>query len=258
MYFSAELGIVYIKLGKEQGCIMAKIYAKESAYASSKRKNLVLTIIFGSICGWLFIKWGINVTTFTMHSQPIELIVAHMAAFVITGAIASHFLGNYRKSDSGDTGIARALDVLEQLPAGYRVFTNIRAGEAFVGTVVVGRNGVFIINTKNHNGEIVPSNDLNWEQRKVGREGGEYTASMRNPVQQLKRQIHNMAQLLKRYHIRAWVDGIVYFTNPELILRGTSDRFTNRGDAVLEFILDYPVRTPLDEETIEKISAVLK
>ena len=236
---------------------MADLHTRESAYASTRRHNLILAVVFGAISITTWLMWAKDIVSGTIFNHPIQSKIIQLVFFGVTGALANYFWQNYRKTASGDTGVERSLDILSELPEGYHVFSNVRVDEAYFGTVVVGRNGVFIINTKNHNGEITPSDEYDWTQKKVGRGGTEYTATLRNPVKQTKKQIYNMSQLLKKNNIRAWVDGIVYFTNPDLILNGTGDAYTNRGRAVLAFILDYPVRTPLDDNTIEKIARLL-
>ena len=232
---------------------MADLHTRESAYASTRRRNLMLAVGFGAVSITLWLLWAKDIIYGTAFDHPLQLKLLHLVVFVVTGWLATHFWQNYRKTASGDTGVERSLDILSELPDGYHVFSNLHVEGAFIGTVVVGRNGVFIINTKNHNGEITPSDDYEWTQKKVGRGGTEYTATLRNPVKQTKKQIYSMSQFLKKNNIRAWVDGIVYFTNPDLILNGTGDAYTNKGRAVLEFILDYPVRTPLDDSTVDRI-----
>ena len=236
---------------------MANLHTRESAYASTRQRNLILAVLFGAVCIITWLIWVQDILFGTAFDHPIQVKLIQMVVCGVTGWVANYFWQNYRKTASGDTGVERSLDILSELPDGYHVFSNLRVDEAYIGTVVVGRNGVFIINTKNHNGEITPSDEYEWTQKKVGRGGTAYTATLRNPVKQTKKQIYKMSQFLKKNNIRAWVDGIVYFTNPDLILNGTGDAYTNRGRAVLEFILDYPVRTPLDDSIVERIVGLL-
>lgn len=236
--------------------IMAILHAKESSYSNKKRKHFFVSIVFSAVAVLIWLWWGNNILH--RHIMPMEINIVMILCFCLTGGVGQYFWRQYRKASSGDTGIERSLDVLKDgLPDDYQVFTNVTLEGTFCNTVVVGTNGVFIINTKNHNGEITPTDDREWMQEKVGRRGTHYSAPMRNPIKQLKRQIYIASQYFRAHNINVWIDGIVYFTNPDLILHGTADQYTNKGRGVLSFILDYPVRKPLSEDKIREISALL-
>ncbi len=234
---------------------MAQIHAKESAYTNTKRRNLFFAVLFYGIAILIWLWWVHNIISDIM--LPMKTAVFYLVVFAISGYIGGKFWHNYRKTLSGDQGIEHSLDLLKSLPDDYHVFSNIMVSGVCCNIVVVGTNGVFIINTKHHNGEITPTDDRKWFQKKVGRGGTHYSAKMRNPIKQLKKQIYELSQYLKSHDINVWVDGIVYFTNGDLILNGCSDKFTNKGDSVLSFILDYDVRQPLDNEIIKKINNLL-
>lgn len=90
-----------------------------------------------------------------------------------------------------------------------------RTGNTEVDFVVVGPNGVFIIEVKNNNSQIVGSEEeLEWVVHKVGRKGTPYTASMRNPVKQVKSQICALNNFTKERGYKVWIEGVVFFSNP--------------------------------------------
>jgi hypothetical protein len=86
------------------------------------------------------------------------------------------------------------LAVLSGLPTEYILFNQIRLPDERSKTgfreadfVVVGPNGVFIIENKDFRGWIQgDGNSSNWEVHKVGRGGTPYIKSCRNPVRQVQ------------------------------------------------------------------------
>ena len=111
--------------------------------------------------------------------------------------IAFFFLGGYLFSQcsrrcSGSWGEHKALSALsEALPDQYHLFVNVSVHEKMESDmVVVGPNGVFIVEVKSFNGTLEGGvNDRKWVLHKVGREGGRYTKTIKNPLGQLKRNI---------------------------------------------------------------------
>ena len=236
---------------------MAKIYARESAYSDEKKKNLWGAVVFYGIGIFFFATFALPISNHGAM-RPFSTNVMLMLTFAVAGLIGKYFWGRYQIAGSGDTGVEHALDAFKALPDDYAVLTNVYAGAQYFRLVVVGANGVFIINTKNHNGKITPTGGKEWLQEKVGRRGTHYVAKMSNPVQQLKYQIYSMAQYLKQNDFRVWVDGIVYFTNETVILNGCSDQYTNRAAMVVDFILNYKVRKPLGVEEQQQIVSLLR
>jgi len=87
---------------------------------------------------------------------------------------------------SGIKGEQRSSDIIETLPNGYEVFTSLhiqtkQGNRAEYDQIIVGDNGLFVIEVKNHNGNIVGNEeDSTWTQHKVGRKGGEYLKEMKS------------------------------------------------------------------------------
>lgn len=230
--------------------VMAVLHTRESSFAQARRRNLLLAGVFCGLCLLIWLWWVNNIRS--GHLLQTDVAVPVLLAFGAAGFVGKRFWHAYRKSASGDKGVERTIDVLRQLPDSYHVLSNVQVPGAYCGLVVVGRNGVFIINTKHHNGTITPSNG-DWVQEKTGRRGTDYSSSMRNPVKHMKRQIHVLADYLKSVGTRVWVDGIVFFTNPDVILNGCSDRFTDRGDAVRSYILNYRARFLLSDADVLRL-----
>lgn len=82
--------------------------------------------------------------------------------------------------------------------------------------IVVGPNGIFVIEIKHHRGHIRGSEaDKAWRQKKRSRAGHAYEQDMRNPVAQVKSAIYPLKKYLASHGANNWIQGVVVFTNPE-------------------------------------------
>ena len=121
--------------------------------------------------------------------------------------------------------------------------------------MVVNKYGVFIIEVKNYKGELVGNeDDYEWEKYKTTDAGNTYEKTVKNPIRQVKRQIHILAQYLKYYGVDVWVKGYVILlcrnspVDSELVLGSIAD---------IDRVLHTPDRTRLDKKTVEKIVELL-
>jgi len=123
---------------------------------------------------------------------------------------------------AGADGEDSTLSILSTLPDSYTILNQCmlpnkdsKSGHIELDFIVVGPNGVFVIEVKNNNSRIVGSEEENkWEIHKVGRKGTPYTSSMRNPIKQIKGQIWVLNNFAKERGHRIWIEGIVFFSNP--------------------------------------------
>jgi hypothetical protein len=117
----------------------------------------------------------------------------------------------------GAAGEERALSVLSGLPEQYAVFNQIelpdtrsRTGVREADFIVVGPNGVFIIENKDFRGTIVGTeHDQNWQQHKIGRKGTPYVTYGRNPVRQVQTYVSLLAGIFRERGIKAWITPLV-------------------------------------------------
>lgn len=120
---------------------------------------------------------------------------------------------------SGVAGERHIRELLARLPDQYTVVSNLwihHQGQASeLDHVVVGPTGLYVVETKNHNGRITGFADADeWRQQKTGRGGGHYESTMHNPIKQVKTHVHRMAGYMHDHGLRVWVDGVVIFSNP--------------------------------------------
>ena len=161
---------------------------------------------------------------------------------------------------AGRRGEAIAADAIRQvLRDDDYLLTNGRISipekETELDNVVVNRYGVFIIEVKNYKGELVGNeDDYEWEKYKTTDAGNTYEKTVKNPIRQVRRQIHILVQYLKYYGVDVWVKGYVILLHrnspveSELVLDSLAD---------IDRALHTPYRTRLDKKTVEKIVELL-
>ena len=128
-------------------------------------------------------------------------------------------LGSTAAMDAGIVGETATANLIRQLPQGYYGFQNVIATfegkTSEIDMVVVGQTGVFIIETKHHNGMIQGAYDSHdWIQHKTGRRGGQYSKQFYSPVKQVGTHVYRLAHLLRGNGVNVHVDAMVFFTNP--------------------------------------------
>ena len=118
---------------------------------------------------------------------------------------------------AGAAGEDRALVALSELPAEYTLFNQIRLPDERSRTgfreadfVVVGNNGVFIIENKDYRGEIQgDATAANWELHKIGIGGTPYTKVCRNPVRQVRVYVTLLSKLFAMRGIKVRITPLV-------------------------------------------------
>lgn len=150
---------------------------------------------------------------------------------------------------AGAAGEDIAVEILQQLPDSYTIYNQVdipneksKTGFNEADLIVVGPNSIFVIEVKHNNGSIVGTDgDREWTVNKVGRGGGEYSKSMRNPISQVKKAVWLLSEDMKKKKSRAWIQGVVLFSNDavEITISGTSNIPVLRNDEIVEYILSY-------------------
>lgn len=77
--------------------------------------------------------------------------------------------------------------------------------------VILNKRGIFIIEVKNYVGTITGGlNDYEWNKTKVTASGNSYTSSVKNPINQVRRQVYILANYLKDNGINVWIEGYAF------------------------------------------------
>lgn len=170
---------------------------------------------------WMLLALAVTVAGF-LPNQPVVVGIGIAALMITVGLYArgrKRYDANKAALGAGIAGEYATAGLIRQLPEGYFGIQNpvvtYQGKTSELDMVVVGPGGVFIIETKNHNGRIVGRFDQqNWVQHKTGRAGGSYQKELYNPVKQVGTHVYRLAHFLRERGIRVHVTGMVFFTNP--------------------------------------------
>lgn len=149
------------------------------------------------------------------------------------GAGLVYFENRYRANsvfrsqlEAGLWGQNRLTEVLARLDDDYVLLNNLslpgRADD--VDHMVVGPNGIFALETKNHRGRIF-WREGQWYQAKVSRKGHPQPEEpIRDPSRQIKRNVDYLRSCINHTdpglsrRTRLWIEGAAVFTHPTVLL----------------------------------------
>jgi len=157
-----------------------------------------------------------------------------ISGFIIV--IGGHFLVQYTNYSGGLGGEKIVIEMLRNLDDDHYLINDVMLPERYgnIDHILLCPNGIFVIETKNYEGEIICDGD-EWHRHY---EGG-FTISMRgrpywkeprdydmgSPSKQVKGNAVKLKQLIEsqknifKNPLKIWVEGIVVFTNPNVNLK---------------------------------------
>jgi len=127
--------------------------------------------------------------------------------------------GRYAKGEAGERIVSQALEALGDA---YYIVHDAEIPGANIDHVVLGPNGIFVLETKHHSGVIRCQGDRWWQTRDPRTPG----LQIRSPSVQVKRNATLVRErikvfeqsILKDYPRIGWVHGVVVFANPRAVL----------------------------------------
>lgn len=149
--------------------------------------------------------------------------------------------------------------IQEVLESGDVLLTNVEVeyeGQlAELDDVVINHNGIFIIEVKNYSGRIFGNEeDPVWAKYKRTPAGNTYEKNVDNPIKQVKRQVHILANYLRKNRQHVWVEGYVYFVRGNSPIE--SDYILETPEAI-DKVLHSPGKMALSREDINHIMELL-
>lgn len=190
-------------------------------------------------------------------------IVIHFSFFILSVILfiaASYLWSKQNTWNIGADGEEAVIRVLHNLDSSFKVVNDIvlPGDRQNIDHVVVGPAGVFVIETKNHNG-IIRCYDDEWSRKKVGKRGTVYDAGMGNPSKQAKRNAVVLKNWLDSKNIDVgYISAVVVFTNEdvELNLVKTTVKVVQINDLLGVITRDSNVRMSQEKinSVIEKLS----
>ena len=229
---------------------MAKIYRTKNMLRKNARRQ-VLSILFTWISYFMLLFLS-------------ELNIAGIG-FFIAALYTMYAFRRHRIIRVGIRGEEEALSLVSEIGDDYAVFSNLKVEyenkESETDLIVVGKKGVFVIEVKNHNGKIVGGEeDKTWKQHKIGKKGGRYTADLYNPTKQVGTHVWRLSKNLRDQNMRTWVQGIVFFVNPEVTVEVQTKHtpVLTLDKPFLNYLENLQVEKELDDELVRRIISYLK
>lgn len=181
-------------------------------------------------------------------------------------SLMTSYWGNKAKiSLNGMTGESTALNSVKKIDKSYKIFSHmiihIDGKESETDIILVGEKGVFVVEVKNHLGLITGSeNDKNWLQYKETKMGGKYVNPFYNPTKQVKTHVYRLSQLLKKNGYGGWIQGVVYFVNPnvEVDVKHCKIPVLTPQNNFYHFLEQYETKKTLSEKDQQLITNILK
>lgn len=249
---------------------MSKIVKIKSQLKQNKNKaflNVALAFILALACAGagLGMIVAILLKKSTIHiAVPVVLLVLALILVVVFLV----FRKRYGILQSGVRGEETTLKILQKLPKEFTVLTNpviLNRGVTMeLDFVVIGKNGVFIVESKNHRGIISGNTSKpSWKQVKHGKNDKVYEKEIKNPVKQSYRQCRRMEELFKDFDITANVYPILYFVDNRTELKILDDAemnvaIFNREEPMLDYIQNTKGRETVSSNELAKIIRFFK
>ena len=248
---------------------MARIYKKPSKLRKDylrqkiKVKRAALTaciFVFTAVLGNILMRGE------ALYGVGLVLFIVAALGFIICCGYACTKQNTVASLKQGVEGEDITADILKNgLNDSFTVFQNVvitfDGKNSELDLIIIGLNGVFVVEAKNRNGKIKGSyTKERWTQHKVGQRGGEYSAEFYSPVKQVSTHIFRLAGFLREKGAPAFINGIVYFANEntELEISGVADRIpVLKGEKnLIKYIKN--TKAPISADIYEKICELLK
>jgi hypothetical protein len=159
----------------------------------------------------------ISLLAIVFFSSPI-IGPINIIPFLILGLMFRSVAKKYQIYKSGYEGETKVKKILENLPEDYTVITDttIKLGDqqSQIDNIIVGPNGVFVLEVKNFKGFIEVLEDKMWKQKK--KSGLTYKNEFYSPVKQVKTHVYRLSQFLKSMGYSTWINCAVLFSHPEV------------------------------------------
>ena len=239
---------------------MAKIYKMNNdlikEYNAAKKSFINCWLCFFGIAAAVILSGSLLRIPVLFAALPITLLIV---AF-----ISAKLKNEMEILYAGIEGEQNSAKLISRLPDTYCAFQNLKVKfdgkTSETDLVLVGPTGIFIIEIKNLNGQIVGSYDAqHWTQHKVGRGGTPYSKKLYSPIKQVGTHVYRLANILRKNGIRTYVNACVFFSNDEceLNLSGNIQKTPvfNDIDDLYRHILNFGNSLP--DKEISKICKLL-
>lgn len=244
---------------------MSKV-VKIKSQLKKEKNNLLLGVALTFILSLVFSASGLSLLLAIML-QKSALHISIPVIFIVSAFLGFVFFINIKKKydilKSGVRGEENTLKLLKKLPGDYTVITNPvihnRGITMELDFVVIGKNGVFIVESKNYRGAVCgKTSGSSWKQIKYGKNGKTYEKEVSNPARQSYRQKQRLSELFRDMKINVSVFSVLYFVDSRTELRIQDDAdlniaIINNEKVLLEFIKNTKGKDKISSDELVKI-----
>ena len=168
-----------------------------------------------------------------------------------------------RTCTSEYSGEQVVVESLQSLSDSYSLINNVNLPNSYgdIDHVVLGSNGIFIIETKNFEGEIRCEGDKWYQYKDIWKIPEEH--EIKSPSNQVKRNALRLKQYIKSKNIfskslRLWVEGIVVFSHDNVTLRCDNPTVPILSKLQLsDYIQNKESMIKFSSQELEKVAKIL-
>ncbi len=244
-----------------------KILKESGNYLETKAdENKKMAYIFFIICGigliYFLSQFTINFTVIFLVPVALVIFLKIFTPIFKIGHNFSNRASNYRSGIEGEKLVNEALSILDDT---YFLINDIKLPDNYgnVDHIVLGKNGIFVIETKNYSGQIVCNGD-DWIKHYEGNfldSNRDYNTS--SPSKQVKRNAVKIKQIIEtskilRKSLNIWVEGIVVFTNSNIELQLTDNTVPIlKIDELSNYIKNKKSKTNFSPQELDSIGKMI-
>ena len=124
-----------------------------------------------------------------------------------------------------------------------------------IDNVILNKRGIYIIEVKNYIGTITGGlNDYEWSKTKTTASGNEYTSVVKNPINQVRRQVYLLANYLKANGINIWIEGYAFLVEGNSPVQSA---YILHNQEDIDAAIHLRTNNKLNSQTREKIIELL-
>lgn len=166
----------------------------------------------------------------------------------------------------GAKGEEIVIGELKKLSKDYIVLNDVRLPniEGNIDHVVIGENGIFVIETKHHKGSIKYEDGI-WTREKISLKGKSYLGDFNNPIKQVNRNAIKLREFIAEQKIfsekfRPWINTVIVFTNPkvDLQIQGEIPTDAVKISKLCEAIRNKKTKIKIRKNEIDKLYEIMK
>lgn len=161
----------------------------------------------------------------------------------------------------GAKGEELVIEELKKLGKNYQIVNDVKLPNIVgnIDHIVIGENGIFVIETKHHKGNIKYEEGI-WSQEKISLKGKTYLGNFGDPIKQANRNAVKLREFVFEQKIfsekfRPWINTIVVFTNPKINLQIIEEMPTDivKVNRLCEAIKNKKTKIKLSKKEIDKL-----